>query len=101
MTDLTVAKTTTRLRPVEPVDIVLMGDLIGDAAQERLLAIHFAGIGTPRYERARRTHRRRVEALRRLAYALERQAPPCGPGEEWEHHTDGGEPGRPAREVPA
>lgn len=44
---------------------------------------------SPEYQRATRAYHRRMEALRRLAYALERQKPPRKPG-EWEHHPDGG-----------
>lgn len=60
-------------RKVQPVDITQMALRLSHAAEDIVLRIHYPGLGTPEHKRARRAYARRLEALRRLARALERQ----------------------------
>lgn len=60
-------------RKVQPVDITQMAIRLGHAAEDTVLKIQHPGPDTPEHQRARRAYYRRLEALRRLANALERQ----------------------------
>lgn len=62
-----------RLQPVRALHVVLMADRLVAAAQDAVAALAFSGKDSPVYRRAHHTYCRRAEALRRLAYALERQ----------------------------
>lgn len=62
-----------RPRPVHPVHIEAMAERMCDSRRERTV-LSIRGVDGPRYERAVRAHARRRLSLRRLAYALERQA---------------------------
>lgn len=65
--------TTETRRRVQSVDIMQMALRLSHAAEDVVMRIQYPGPGTPEHQRARRAYARRLEALRRLAYALERQ----------------------------
>jgi hypothetical protein len=60
-------------RPVRPLHITLMAYRVAAAAQDAVLTTRWPGQDSPEYRRASRAWGRRLEALRRLAQALEQQ----------------------------
>jgi hypothetical protein len=60
-------------RPVRVGDVVRMAHRVGYAAQDAVLTTRYSGQDSPEYRAASRAWGRRLEALRRLAQALEQQ----------------------------